>query len=251
MASAADSVEFTTQVKVDSVNKCSATTTAGDTGSAWNITWKLDNAGQTNGSGTLDFGTAEKEPLEVKAHIDAGPSACQLGKMSIAVDMGSAESAGVTSAAYRSATMDGYWRYMPVVANVKLYTDTAYATATANAVTVKGADAADYVVGSTAVHNAQMEIAPNANLNWGSIKAYVLSNGYMGASGYAPLTFEAKSPAVTWTQGGTPDKIKSVIVGVSSIIAANPEKQDGSVYLDAVNDTEVVNMPFTVNVTYF
>lgn len=252
MASAVDSVQFTTQINVDSVNTCTATTVAGDDGTNWNLTWKLDATGQTAGKGTLDYGTAPTAPLEVKVSIDEGNAAtCKLNNMSIAADMGAAQVAAAGSAAYKVATSDGFWRYMPVVANVKLYTDDAFNTAATGAVTVKGADAKDYIVNEQPQHPAQSAITPDTDLAWGANEAVVLSDGYMNNGGYAPLTANGATPAVTWTKAGTAEDIKSVVVGVSSIIADNPEKADGTVYVDAVTNEESVSMPFTVNVTYY
>lgn len=253
MASAAgDSVQFTTQINVDSVNTCTATTVAGDTGTTWDLIWKLDAAGQTAGKGTLDYNGAPTNPLEVKVNIDAGnPANCKLNNMSIAADMGTSVVAAAGSAAYKVATSDGFWRYMPVVADVKLYTDDAFTTAATGAVTVKGADAKDYVVNTASQHTGQSAITPDAGLAWGANDAVVLSDGYMNNGGYAPLTANGATPAVTWTKAGTAEDIKSVVVGVSSIIATDPEKADGTVYVDAVHDGEPVSMPFTINVTYY
>lgn len=252
MASAADSVTFTTQINVDSVNTCTATTTAGDGGTNWSLNWNLDAAGQTAGKGTLDYNGAPTAPLEVKASIDDGVAeTCRLNNMSIAADMGASQAAAAGSSAYKVATSDGFWRYMPVVADVKLYTDNAFTTAATGAVTVKAADASDYIVETASQHPGQSAITPATNLAWGDNDAVVLSDGYMNNGGYAPLTFDGATPAVTWTKAGNEERIQSVVVGVSSIIATDPEKADGTVYVDAVHNGEQVSMPFTVNVTYY
>lgn len=252
MASAADSVTFTTQINVDSVNTCTATTTAGDSGTTWSLAWTLDTAGQAAGKGVLTYNGAPTAPLEVKASIDDGVAeTCRLNNMSIAADMGTSVAAAAGSSAYKVATSDGFWRYMPVVADVKLYTDNAFTTAATGAVTVTAADKAAYAVSDTKKHDGQTTITPATDLAWGDNPAVVLSTGFMGTSGYAPLTFNGATPAVTWTKAGTEERIQSVVVGVSSIIANDPEKPDGTTYVDAVHNGEQVSMPFTVNVTYY
>ena len=253
MASAADSVTFTTQINVDSVNVCTATTTAGDSGTTWSLAWTLDSAGQTKGSGVLSYNSSPTQPLEVKVSVDKGIAAsCKLNNMTIATDMAASQVAAAGSAAYKVATSDGFWRYMPVVANVQLYTDDAFTTPATGAVTVHGADGNEYIVQTTAQHSGQSSYVPDTDLAWGGNDAVVLSDGYMNnGHGYAPLTYAGASPAVAFSKAGNAEDIKSVVVGVSSVIATNPEKPDGKTYVDAVHNGEQVSMPFTVNVTYY
>lgn len=252
-AGSTDSVQFSTEINVNSVNTCMSTTSDGGTVS-WNLKWKLDAAGQTANAGTLDYNGATTEPLEVKVAVNDGQAAtCKLNGMSIAADMMGSAVAEPGSAAYKVATSDGFWRYMPVVASVKLFTDNKFTTAATGDVTIAAADTKSYLMtqGGSSTHTGQTAITPDAGLKWGSNDAVVLSDGYLNNGGYAPLTFNGTTPDVKWAKSGTAEDIESVVVGVSSVIATNPEKADGEVYVDAVYDTEPVHMPFTVNVTYY
>lgn len=243
-----DSVDFTTTINVSSINKCEATVTAGDTGSNWALTWTLDSA---SGPSSIDYGSAATDPLQVKVTInDDAANDCHLNGMKIAADMGSSVSVAGDSAAFKQPVSNGFWRYMPVVADAKLYTDTTWTTAVDGDVSVKGADAEDYTVQATAQHTAQEQITPAAGWNWGSNEAVVLSNGYLNNGGYAPLTANGAPAPVTFTLGTPAQNVDSAIIGVSAIIASDPEDAAGTTDVNAVVDNEVVNMPFTINVTW-
>ncbi|EGT0627983.1 hypothetical protein JAF88_004802 [Citrobacter freundii] len=249
MASAADSVDFTTTINVVSTNKCEATVAAGDTGSNWALKWTLGNAETT---GTIDYTNAGLEPLQVKVSInDDGANNCHLNKMKIGADMHDAVSAATDSAAYKVATSNGFWRYMPVVAKADMYTSKDFTTAVTGTVTVKGADGADYEVQTASQHAGQSEVTPVTGWHWGSSDAVVLSNGYLDNGGYAPLTYNGTTTTpVTFTLGTPTQNVDSAVIGVSAIIAKDPEDNQGAKDVAAVTDTETVNMPFTINVTW-
>lgn len=249
MASAADSVDFNTTIAVVSTNKCEATVTAGDSGSTWAPTWTLA-AGAT--TGTIDYTGVAMEPLEVKVSInDDGSNGCHLNKMKVGASMGSALPVASDSAAFKVPTSAGYWRYMPVVAKATMYTDKAFTTEVTGAVTVKGADGSDYEVQSASQHAGQTLVTPVTDWKWGSADAVVLSNGYLNNGGYAPMTFNGVTTTpVTFTLGTTTQDVDSAVIGVSSIIAKDPEDNQGATDVNVVSDTEQVVMPFTVNVTW-
>lgn len=247
LAAANDSADFTTTINVVSENNCIAQVSKGATGTEWALTWTLPAVGDSS----IDYTRTVTTPLEVLVSINDGPgNECHLNDMTIAADMKVAEQVS-GSAAYKVPTQGGgFWRYMPVVAQAKLFTDTAYTTAVSGVVNVIGADGGKYSVSPSSIATAYEEYTPLAAANWGSNPAVVLSDGYVGTEGYAPLTVSGAPTAVAFTMDATGQNVDSAIIGISAVIASDPEDGSGNVDTSAALNGETITMPFTINVTW-
>lgn len=243
-----NSVAFTTTINVDSVNKCVATVAKGAAGTNWALGWSLDNGGVS----TIDYSNdaAGIEPLQVVVSInDVSVPTCHLNNMTIRADMGAAVPAGASSSAYKVSTSNGFWRYMPVVAQAHLYTSNDETASVTGNVKVNGADGITYTSEATKQNDGRTDITPTAGWNFGA-DAVVLSNGYLDNGGYAPLTFNGAPLPVTFGQTGTAEDVNYAVIGVSAIVAKDPETALGVADKEAVVDQEQVTMPFTINVNW-
>lgn len=252
LASAADSVEFRANIAVTSTYACSYST-APEGATEWNLAWDLP--ADTAPSGTLTFTGAPTAPLTVKVTSAVGNAGtCNLNDMKFSADMGGATNvvAGDNNA-YKVQTNGGFWRFMPVVAKLELFAgaDAASSPVDITKIAVVDANGAQHTQTVAVQKAAQQQIASGALLDFGALDAYTVSDNYLAVNGVTPLAkgTAAADVSFTNTDGANPD-VKSAILGVGVIVAANPEDSVGAVDVKAVIDAESVSMPFTVNVDY-
>lgn len=243
VASAADPVNFTTNITISSPFDCPVSTTAATT--QWDLTWKL--AAETDTSGTFDYGSAPAEPLTVVASLDNGAGGdCDLSGLKVNADAtapGVAAATGQPGFYLKDTSNGGHWRYAPVLSRIQLYTDAGLTAATA-AVTVTDAAGVDHPQGDTPKYTAHANLTSLTGM--GGNDAVSLSNNYLDANALVPLS----GAAMTSFKLAQPAVIKQATIGVSAIIAKNPEDQEGKTAVAVVNNDDVVTLPFTVNVAY-
>ncbi|AUO67233.1 hypothetical protein WM46_22345 [Citrobacter freundii complex sp. CFNIH2] len=243
MASAA-SADFTTNITVVSPNTCEIETTAPESNS-WALTWTLADAADT--SGTLDYGASSTTPFFIKAALKEGSAAnCNLNGVVAGANVTGSNVTEVNGQKgyFRVATEGGFWRYAPTIAQVKMYTD---ADATAEAIgDIKVVDAVgkEHSQSATPLYAHHDDINALAGMN--SNPAVELTDNYFVATGDSLL---AGNQDVKITSTAT-DAIKSVQIGVSALIAKDPENAEGNVDVVAVTGDENISMPFTVDVGY-
>lgn len=252
MASATDSVTFTANIAVTSSYKCSYSTAAGGV-TNWGLAWDLAKDGDKSGS--LTFGDSPTAPLSVVVKsVASNAGDCNLNDMKFSADMGSATNvvAGNNNA-YRVATSSGFWRFMPVVAKLELFADKE-ATATPIAldkVTVTDVNGELHTQSTTTQSHARSEIESGVLADFGTLKAFNVSDNYLAANGVVPLAKGTTEMSVTYKNGdATNTAVQSAILGVGVIVAENPENASGAVDVKAVVNGDMVSMPFTVNVDY-
>lgn len=242
VASAADPVTFTTDITISSLFNCPVNTNAATT--QWELTWTLADEDAT--SGTLAYDVAPPEPLTVVASLDAAASGtCDLSGLKVDADVTAAGVEQVSGQAgfYRQKTSNGYWRYAPVLSRVQLYTDAGTTAATGD-VTVTDAAGGTHPQNTAALYTAHADLKALPGMEGND--ALSLSNNYLAADALVPLS----GGAMTTFAMTPPAVIKQATIGVSAIIAKNPEDDAGVTDVAAVNNTEVVRLPFTVNVAF-
>lgn len=245
-----NSVTLNTSLTVEAADNCTiSVSSVGKT--AWSPKWTLAKNGQ---SGNLTKGDSDSnDPLLVKVKLtDTSSANCSLALLNFGADVPGAIHAEGMGGAYAVATLhDGYWRYMPVVTKLQLFTDAAGTAANAvalNKVTVKDAAGDNHTQSENAVHSAMAEVTGVAD--FGSQAAVPLTDSYLAANGVAPLSTGGNSTDLSYT--ATLDdgqKVKSALIGVGVLLAKNPENENGAVNVRAVADGEMVSLPFTLNVT--
>ncbi|WP_427167014.1 hypothetical protein [Citrobacter koseri] len=243
MASAA-TADFTTNITVVSPNTCEIETTA-PASNSWALTWTLADAADT--SGTLDYGASSTTPLFIKAALKEGSAAnCNLNGV---VAGANATGSNVTEVNgqkgyFRVATEGGFWRYAPTIAQVKMYTDADAETEAAGDIKVVDAVGKEDSQSATPLYAHHDDINALAGMN--SNPAVGLTDNYFVATGDSLL---AGNQDVKITSTAT-DTIKAVKIGVSSLIAKDPEDSEGKVDVGSITGNENISMPFTVDVGY-
>ncbi|WP_273830921.1 hypothetical protein [Serratia bockelmannii] len=155
-----------------------------------------------------------------------------------------------TTGAYKVPVGKAFWRYMPVIASAKVYSDAAWTTPATGAVTITGADKKTYASNSAVKNAGQASFTSATGLGWGAGNAVALSDGYMDNGGYAPLTFNGSTTTSDTLSTTSTSSIKSAVLGVTSLIALNPEDAAGNLTLTVPKDGDKASMPFTITVNY-
>ncbi|RYC43363.1 hypothetical protein [Pectobacterium zantedeschiae] len=251
-----NSVTFKASILVEDNSSCGIDVSAVDNKSTWGLKWTLERGGAL-GTMSKEAGTGD-EPLFVKVKVrDGAPARCNLGNMKFGATV--SESTRVTDGShgvFRVATQhDGFWRYMPVVAKLALFTDP------------KGAD--DNVTGAINLGDitvrddqSQINYAQKSQVAYHANEAVVstvfskqpgktLTNNYLTDDGIAPFALSnTGSTLMSYTANNVAaDKsIKGAQIGIGAVIADNPEDSNGNIKLAGVADGERVNLPFTVSV---
>lgn len=244
LASAA-TANFTSEVTIASPLDCPVLLETPE-GTNWAVTWTLTNA--TDASGVLTYTQIPQDPLTITVRYDVGNApSCDLSGVKLKADSSVAVSPASASFYDQTTSNGGLWRYAPVLSKVTMYTDDAGTAAIdtgANALTVTDANGATHTQQATAQYTAQAALTPITDM--GSLDAVSLSNNYLDSNAYVPLAGGAE----TSTSLQTPTQVRAVDFGVSAIMANNPIDQAGAVDVQAVNNTDVVSLPFTINVEY-
>ena len=249
-----NSVEFKTSIQVVGADYCGLDVSAAGK-NAWGLTWTLDKADAETGTLAMkDDSTAD--PLSVKVKFKPGSaSKCTLGSMTFGAELAQATHLDDgNKGAFKKATPNGgFWRYMPVVAKLALFTDEKGADDGASGLvdlaTVKVRDAAgtEHTQAAAAQSSAKADITNDAFD--ADNKAMSLTDNYLAANGVAPLSTGTGTAGLTYSlttpleEGKT---VKGALIGVGALVAGNPEGEDGKKKLDVVADGQSVSLPFTV-----
>lgn len=246
MMGSAQAEDFTATVNIVSPQDCPIVTTA-PAGTQWDMTWNLANIGDT--SGTLSYDAAPTTALPIQARLDSGAAGtCNLYGLKVSASSPTTTEVAGHEGFFDASTLGGaVWRFAPVLADMKLYSDdgiTAIDTA-ANALTVTDASSANHVWATAPQYTARTEMTAVAGMDGNT--AVALSDNHFATNADVLL---AGAQAVGYTLA-TPQDVKAVDLGVSAIIGTNPtDAISGTVAPLGVNNGEVVTMPFTVDVTY-
>lgn len=247
VASAAnDPLEFNTQITVSSPYDCAIDTHAAAT--EWDLTWTLNQLADT--TGTLTYNSAPADPLAIDVTFAAGAApTCHLDGMVIS---GIANGDGVTPVTgqkgfFRKKTSDGFWRYAPVLSRIRLYSSDDDATAINTALTFTDAAGTSHTQSAspTALYSAHGDITDTQVPGLEGKEGIALSDNYIAANAFVPLVGDEISLA-----GSGASNVRSAHVDVSAIIAKNPENEMGQEDVAAVNNNDVINLPFTVQIAY-
>lgn len=247
-----NSVTLNAAVNVESPDNCAIRVTS-EGNTAWSPKWTLSKNSE---SGSVTRGDSDSnEPLFVRVQLtDDSASNCNLSTLRFGAGTpGSTHLNDGSGGAYtvRTSQDNGYWRYMPVVAKLQLFTDAAATPADAvalNKVTVLDAAGGRHRQSESAVHTAMQEVTGVAD--FGSQAAIPLTNSYLSANGVAPLSNGNGSATLSYEASLDSGKaVKNALIGVGVLLAKNPEDSNGQLNLKAVTDSDTVNMPFTLNVT--
>lgn len=254
-AFAGNSVDFKTSINVVAPDYCGIDVApAGN--STWSLKWALA-ADANTGTLTLasDSGT---DPLFVNVKVkEASSAACNLANMTFGASLPATSAHLDDTAAFRVATLnDGFWRYMPVVSKLELFTDVA-GVADGNTgkvdlthVKVTDAKATEHMQADTASHAAATEVNDLSDFN--NNPAMTLTDNYLADNGVAPLSIGTGNTDVKYAlTEALPEGefVKAARIGVGALVAKNPEDADGATKLEAVADGNTVSLPFTLNVT--
>ncbi|WP_421558705.1 hypothetical protein, partial [Pseudomonas canadensis] len=246
-----NTVELTTKITVRGAETCSLDVSSLNSKTNWNLDWALAAGAE---SGTLSKGMGhEDEPLFVKVKFAEGSaSTCSLTGMKIQGSSSATASTESTNA-FRTKTGEAFWRFMPVMAQLKLFTDATGADdSTTGAielskVTVKDRNGADHSQAASATHAAMAEVTglPEFKTN----KAVALTNNYLADNGVLPLVGDGTD--ITFTVEGLAENqsVKSALIGVGALVAMNPEDENGDTKVTDIADGAAFNMPYAVNVT--
>ncbi|WP_139540897.1 hypothetical protein [Klebsiella spallanzanii] len=245
MASAANEpLNFNTQITVVSPYDCPVTTAAPV--NEWDLTWTLDEVTDTSGKFTYTAGT--NAPLAINVTLDKGASAtCNFDGMKVGgvVNASGVEAVTGSDGFFRKATSDGFWRYAPVLSRIRLFSDDAQQTPITAALTITDATGKTHTQATTTtpVYNAHEDITAASVAGLGGKEGVSLSDNYIAENAFVPLVGQELS-----FTGAT--SARSAAVDVSAIIAKNPENTDGAEDVVAVNNNDIVQLPFTVQIAY-
>jgi hypothetical protein len=243
-------VEFKTTISIEGAEKCFV-----DVSAAGQSTWALDwNFKEGDTTGTLKPGMGhEPEPLFVKVKVAEGSSAgCNLNAMKITGASTMAASADSQSA-FRANTKDAYWRFMPVMAKLQLFTDVKgvddgiAGAIDLNKVTVIDRAGEQHPQKSVAMHEAQAEVASLAEFK--NAPAVALTHNYLANNGVLPLAGAGSSLNYTTDGLKEGESVKSALIGVGALVAKNPEAENGDIKLQDIGVGDEFSMPYTVSVT--
>ncbi|AFI89680.1 hypothetical protein EXT68_02940 [Pectobacterium parmentieri] len=251
-----NSVMFKASVLVEDNSSCGIDVSSVDNKSSWGLKWTLTRGGK-EGVLTRNTGSSD-EPLFVKVKVRDGAAAkCNLGNMRFSAE--TPNTGSVTSGRGGFVRMrtqhDGYWAYMPVVAKLALFTDTKGADDN----TTGAINLADITVKNTksgANYTQKSQVASHVNDRVTGLPdlphqpAYTLTNNYLADNGATALIAESASSDFTYSVSnlGEGEAVKGALIGIGSLVAENPEDENGTVKLNGVADGERVDMPFTVKV---
>lgn len=245
MASAA-TADFSANVTIVSPVQCPIETTTPN-GTEWDVIWTLDNL--TDPEGTLSYAQgAPVEPLPIQVRFGQGAVAgCDLSGVKLKAESTVNSSQNSDNFFDQETNGGGLWRYAPVLAKVSLYTDDTATTAvdtTTNVLTVTDANGSTHTLQATPRYNAHNPLQPIPAM--GSLGAVSLSNNYLDSNAEVPLAGGDLSSIAL----ATATVVRAVDLDVSAIIASNPIDQNGAVDVQAVNNDDVVKLPFTVDIAY-
>lgn len=244
MASAA-TADFSASVTIASPVSCEIETTTPQ-GTQWDVTWTL--AQLTDSSGTLTYGQTPTEPLPIQVRFGEGAvQSCDLSGVKLKAESVVPVSANSNSFYDQPTSNGGVWRYAPVLAKVALYTDDTATTPVdvgANTLTVTDAMNGTHTQTASAKYTAQANLTPIAEM--GSLDAVSLSNNYLDTNANVPLAGDNLASVSL----ATPTQIRAVDLDISAIMAKNPINEAGAVDVQSVNNSDVVSLPFTIDIAY-
>lgn len=243
-AQGAQTAEFSTDITVISDLKCDVKLSQ-PAGTKWSLGWTLEKASDMTGS--LDYNGNPTDPLTVQVVFDEADPSCDLSGMGIGATV---VGPNVTPAAQPGYFLKetprgaGSWRYAPVLAKVIFYTDDGETDADDGVLTVTDANNVDHQQSKVAKYHAHDDITALVGMNHNP--AVSLSDNFFDDSAEVLL---AGSQLVK-IKNDTPAIIRSAVIGVSAIIAKDPEDKAGTTDVSVVDNTDVINLPFTLNIAY-
>ncbi len=246
-----NTVELTTAIKVEGAETCVLDVSSLGGKANWNLNWNLADGADT---GSLTGGTGhEPEPLFVKVKFtESSSKSCSLNAMKID-GATSAVGIGEGSNAFRVNTNDTYWRFMPVMAQLKLFTeangadDSTTGAISLDKVTVVDRKGTEHLQQASFSHAAMAEVVELADFN--SKPAIALTNNYLADNGVLPLAGVGSAMTFKVAELAEGQTVKSALIGVGALVAKNPENESGEVKVTDVALGTEFSMPYTVSVT--
>lgn len=264
LAGDADPVQYTASVLVHSNNTCGVyTDVPAGSDAIFSATW--DSAMNTDTPPVREStltATSNAEPAKITVTTDPGVK-CTLSGMHIETyGQAGIEQAPDSNIAYRkqiedgtgTAVTGGFWRFIPTMASVKLYTTEASSTPVTT-VAYKDAKGVLHNMNTTA-QVSQGTAVQMGGLTGNSEPGVTLTNNYL-TSTYAPMMMGAGNGlAVSYIQPydakGDADNTtayQKVELGIGAVVAKDPEAADGKQNPDLANNGNLAQMPFTVVVS--
>lgn len=246
-----NSVTLNTTLNVEAADNCVINVNA-EGKTTWSPKWTLSKNSQ---SGELTKGIADStDPLLVRVKFSDDSSAnCSLANLKFGADVpqGRHVDDGAKGAYLVGTEHEGFWRFMPVVTKLALFTDadgTSSGTVPLNKVTVKDAAGNNHHQSESVLRTAMTEITGVAD--FGNQTAIPLTNSYLATDGVAPLSTGNGSTDLSYEATLEAGKsVKNALIGVGTLLAKNPENDNGAVNLKAVENGETIQLPFTLNVS--
>ncbi|WP_332631247.1 hypothetical protein [Citrobacter sp. ESBL3] len=240
--------QFTTTVHVVSDNTCQLTVTPPAV-TAFDATWTGNTASATS---SIVVNNPAIDPIQVVA---TGGTNCSLNNTRISGTVTGTPTPAATNPTVahgviqQAGSSGGGWAYMPVVARIRLFTDSAFTSQTSATVTATGADGIVKEQKPTPVYTAGASVNYKSTLG---LRGIMLDDSYYDGNvdGLPLLTNAGMGGSASYTTSSPQEVYKSAMFNISGIIGINPvNAATGVEDLSAVANGDTVVMPLTVTIT--
>lgn len=247
-AAQAGTADYSNTITISSEDTCQIDVSGPQGADAgFNATWTgvtTSGTGVTTGTLAVDADTSAT-PKVIKLKMTGG-SKCNLSTIHLTTAATGSQNAagGTTALIHPMESGDGaFWRFVPLLASAKLYTDDNWSAGETTEVKFHAPDGSEHQQQPSAVGHQSDDI-PSMD----GVPGKLITNNSFG-SGIQSALLTQTSGKSTIEPDDTQAIYQSAELGVGVALGANPETPGGTPDPKAVLDKDSVSIPFTVTVT--